>query len=181
MSTLLHPTLLEWLAHFDKECQEKKDSPTHIYNNLVMLGVEKPNSHIPAPRSGKLVGCDCVEIINDAKKKLEELPELRKLLIGRDKLLAERADSYNRDIALYTSLHTHHATFNYRAWCSLRDNNLLGAVRAVCLRDLRGPVKTYEKDPAQIVDGEIVYCRIALKSYGEALKTFLSNAPEGWF
>lgn len=176
---MLHITLLEWLAGFDKACREYKDSPTRVYNHLVMLGVEKPNSHIPAPRSGKLVGCDCVEIITDSQKKLEELPNKASFL--RPAMIAERAVAYRRDIALYTSLHENHAKYNYYAWCSLRENDLLWKVRSVCLRDLRGPTKTFEKDPAQICEGEIVYCRIALKPYGEALKTFLSNAPEGWF
>lgn len=179
----MHATLLEWLQEFEKACNEK--TPTTVYNHLVMLGVEMPNSGTVAPRSGNHSGCDCVQILADTRTNIQKAETdldtwMRSCSDAERNRKREYISGLKKDEALYTSLHNSHAEYNRRAHEILVRTGMLAKVRACLLRDLRGGVrKTYDALPGETSASE--YCRTVLKSYGELLKTFLVKTPEGWF
>lgn len=170
----MHPELLKWLAIFDKDCQTR-NSPTGIYNSLVMLGCERPNMPCLDIPPGTSLGCDCLTIIAEDQKNIvrceQDIREWHSgnlgniayhYVLGKKEYIA-KCQEY---IELYTSMHQNHGLFNRHVHRSLTCNgyNLLARVRKVCLRDLRNQVKP-----------------IALASYGKELATFLRDEPKGWF
>jgi hypothetical protein len=182
----MHTTLLAWLQAFKETCS--KETPTSVYNSLVMLGVEMPNSSAVAPRSGNHSGCDCLQILQETRESIQkaetDLADWLKRYPGDDSFGSaarrrERICTLRDGESLYVSLHESHAEYNKRAHEILKSTNMLQKVRAVCLRDLRAPVKHYESMTGETSGSD--YCPIALKSYGELLKTFLVETPEGWF
>lgn len=174
----MHTTLLSWLASFEESVLS--NTPTEIYSHLVQMGVEKPNSTCIAPRSGNATGCDCQEIIANAQKHIRESEEWIRQFpydVERKRKYIEREQE---EIALYTSIHASHAEYNRYVYEILLKHGKLAKVRSVCLRDLRGGiVKSYPALVGETSGSD--YCRHALKSYGEELKTFLVSKPEGWF
>lgn len=183
----MHPTLLEWLATFDEVCQENggheqcstcpRAKPTHIYNSLVMLGIERPNMPRLNLADISSSGCDCLEVIGDEQKNVDRCEEdIRNWHANK---LGPFAPTYQwvldkksyiakcqGHIALYNSMHQEHASFNRRVHFILRNTcskGMIAKLRKVCLRDLRN------QKP------------IAIHSYGKELKTFLVDEPQGWF
>jgi len=194
----MHPNLLKWLAAFDKDCQENSSKlfvagrPTHIYESLLMLGVERPNGRAFSPET--LTGCDCQWIVTEERQNIarcekdirdwhagspKTLGVTYQCLIDKNKYIEEAQDT----AALYESLHANHGEYNRLAHASLKIHQVIDKVRAVCLRDLRGPVKIHSDDPCQMPMTPKAW-RIrnqAQVAHAQDLATFLVNDPKGWF
>lgn len=166
----MHPTLIEWLQQFENCCNTK--TPTGVYNALVQLGVEMPNSTNVAPRTGNRSGCDCESSLADLRMRIEDLE--KELLSFDSVILRERLFKLLADEAFAVSLHNAHAEYNRRAHEILRVSGMLPKVRAALLRDIRGGVQNTFSDGVE-------YYAIVQKDYGELLKNFLVKNPQGWF
>jgi hypothetical protein len=195
----MHPTLLEWLASFEKTCEENSAKllrcarPTEVYNSLVMLGIEKPEApiavgesfsghYVSGPLAGKQIGprvCDCLSTIAEEEtniaKSLKDIAYIsegigirdnadRVYISGKHEYIAKCRET----IALYTSMHETHASFNRQVHESMKTRGLLMKVREVCLRDNR----KHLSGKGRTVTGD--------EQYGKVLATFLVDKPEGW-
>jgi hypothetical protein len=167
---VLHPTLQSWLDSFEQDCWSDK-GPTHIYNSLAMLGLERPNNSSC---------CDCLAVIADETKDIARQEESIRFWQTREHpflqdVILEKRDSIvkcRESIALYESMHASHADFNHRVHFLLRNvcqRGMLRKIRAVCLRDLRHAAKNNGQG------------KIATPSYGKELATFLTYDPQGWW
>lgn len=187
----MHPKLLKWLAAFDKDCQENSSKlfvagrPTHIYESLLMSGVERPSGKAFSPETP--TGCDCQWIVTEEKQNIARCEkDIRDWHCGSPKTLGipyqyvmdknKYIEEAQPTVALYENFHANHGEYNRLIHASLKIHQMVDKVRAVCLRDLRGPVKIHPDDPIAMP-----MTRMAPKPYAQDLATFLVNDPKGWF
>jgi len=172
---VLHPRLQLWLDDFD-EGLVRFSGPTYIYNSLVMLGIERPNN----PEVSGSRGCDCLTVISEEMESIvrheRDIRDWNYPSYDYPSYVVLKRNSivqYRESIALYEAMHASHADFNHRVHFALRNsgsNEMLGKVRAVCLRDLRYAAKNNGQ-------GRIA----ANPDYGRELATFLVPDPKGWW
>lgn len=168
----MHPKIQGWLDQFEQLCSS--DGPTDVYNSLIQLGIEKPNSQEMAAGSGNKTGCDCLDLIQkdaDHIQRLERDILLPYLSVETREVLKERLESVKEDLGIWTSMHACHSEYNRKVHAILSRYGIQ-RVRRICLSDLRSN--------GEILDGQ-EYGRVAHKEYGRLMLTFLHPQPKGWF